>query len=88
MNPADPFAAIAEPNRRKLLEAVRRSPSTVNSLAEVLPDISRPAVSQHLRALLDANLVNVRSEGTKRIYSINASGFDRLNVWLDQFWSG
>ena len=88
MNPADPFAAIAEPNRRKLLEAVRRSPSTVNSLAEVLPDISRPAVSQHLRALLDANLVNVRSEGTRRIYSINDAGFDRLNVWLDQFWTG
>ena len=88
MNPADPFAAIAEPNRRKLLEAVRRSPSTVNSLAEVLPDISRPAVSQHLRALLDANLVNVRAEGTRRIYSINDAGFDRLNVWLDQFWTG
>lgn len=88
MNPADPFAAIAEPNRRKLLEAVRRSPSTVNSLAEILPDISRPAVSQHLRALLDANLVSVRAEGTKRIYSINDSGFDRLNVWLDQFWTG
>ena len=88
MNPADPFAAIAEPNRRKLLEAVRRSPSTVNSLAEVLPGISRPAVSQHLRALLDANLVNVRAEGTRRIYSINDAGFDRLNVWLDQFWTG
>ena len=88
MNPTDPFAAIAEPNRRKLLEAVRRSPSTVNSLAEVLPDISRPAVSQHLRALLDANLVNVRAEGTRRIYSINDAGFDRLNVWLDQFWTG
>ena len=88
MNPADPFAAIAEPHRRKLLEAVRRSPSTVNSLAEVLPDISRPAVSQHLRALLDANLVNVRAEGTRRIYSINDAGFDRLNVWLDQFWTG
>lgn len=88
MNLADPFAAIAEPNRRKLLEAVRRSPSTVNSLAEILPDISRPAVSQHLRTLLDANLVSVRSQGTKRIYSINPAGFDRLNVWLDQFWSG
>lgn len=87
MNPGDPFSAVADPNRRKLLEALRRSPSTVNSLAEILPDISRPAVSQHLRALLDASLVNVRAEGTKRIYSINASGFDRLNVWLDQFWS-
>lgn len=88
MNTGDPFAAIAEPNRRKLLEEIRRSPSTVNALAAFLPDISRPAVSQHLRALLDANLVSVRGDGTKRIYSINASGFDRLNLWLDQFWSG
>ena len=85
---ADPFAAIAEPNRRKLLEAVRRSPLTVNALADILPDISRPAVSQHLRSLLDANLVEVRADGTKRIYSINSVGFNRLNVWLDQFWSG
>ncbi len=84
----DPFSAVADPNRRKLLEALRRSPSTVNTLAETLPDISRPAVSQHLRALLDANLVSVKSEGTKRIYSINSPGFDRLNVWLDQFWLG
>jgi DNA-binding transcriptional ArsR family regulator len=87
MNPGDPFSAVADPNRRKLLEALRQSPSTVNVLAEILPDISRPAVSQHLRALLEANLVTVRAEGTKRIYSINAAGFDRLNVWLDQFWT-
>ena len=60
---------------------------TVNSLAALLPDISRPAVSQHLKALLDARLVTVRPEGTKRIYSIESSGFDRLNLWLDQFWA-
>ncbi|MCJ8150550.1 metalloregulator ArsR/SmtB family transcription factor [Shinella sp. H4-D48] len=82
----DPFAAIADPNRRFLLEELRRSPRTVNELSEGLP-ISRPAVSQHLRALLDSNLVSVTSAGTKRIYAINAKGFDRLNLWLDQFWS-
>lgn len=87
MNLVDPFAAIADPNRRTLLEALRRSPATVNALAELLPTISRPAVSQHLRALLDANLVTVRAEGTKRIYSINSPGFEKLNIWLDQFWS-
>ena len=82
----DPFAAIADPNRRFLLEELRRAPRTVNELSEGLP-ISRPAVSQHLKALLDCNLVTVASEGTKRIYSINRPGFDRLNLWLDQFWS-
>ena len=82
----DPFAAIADPNRRYLLEELRRSPKTVNELAQGLP-ISRPAVSQHLKALLDSNLVTVTAEGTRRIYAVNAKGFDKLNLWLDQFWS-
>ena len=66
MSNTDPFSAIADPNRRFLLEELRRSPKTVNELAEGLP-ISRPAVSQHLKALLDSNLVSVTAEGTKRI---------------------
>jgi DNA-binding transcriptional ArsR family regulator len=44
-------------------------------------------VSQHLKALLDSNLVSVSASGTKRIYAINKPGFDRVNLWLDQFWS-
>lgn len=86
MTSTDPFAAIADPNRRHLLEELRRAPRTVNELAQGLP-ISRPAVSQHLKALLDCNLVNVSNVGTRRIYSVNNRGFDRLNLWLDQFWS-
>ncbi|HEX5935069.1 MAG TPA: metalloregulator ArsR/SmtB family transcription factor [Pseudorhizobium sp.] len=86
MTNADPFAAIADPNRRHLLEELRRAPRTVNELAEGLP-ISRPAVSQHLKALLDCDLVRVSNKGTRRIYSVNNRGFDRLNLWLDQFWS-
>ncbi|CDZ57388.1 ArsR/SmtB family transcription factor [Neorhizobium galegae] len=86
MTTVDPFAAIADPNRRYLLEELRRAPRTVNELAQGLP-ISRPAVSQHLKALLDSNLVNVTAAGTRRIYSVNSKGFDRLNLWLDQFWS-
>lgn len=87
MSLTDPFAAIADPSRRILLEALRRGPNTVNALAEKLPEISRPAVSQHLKALLDSGLVEVRAEGTRRIYSIQQQGFDPLNLWLDQFWS-
>jgi DNA-binding transcriptional ArsR family regulator len=87
MSLTDPFSAIADPNRRVLLETLRRGPNTVNALAEKLPDISRPAVSQHLKALLDSGLVGVRAEGTKRIYSIQHQGFDSLNLWLDQFWN-
>ena len=86
MSNTDPFTAIADPNRRHLLEELRRAPKTVNDLARGLP-ISRPAVSQHLKALLDSNLVTVTAEGTKRIYSVNDRGFVKLNLWLDQFWS-
>lgn len=86
MSKIDPFSAIADPNRRYLLEELRRTPRTVNELAEGLP-ISRPAVSQHLKALLDSDLVHVTAKGTKRIYSINAQGFNKLNLWLDQFWA-
>ncbi|TPW27612.1 ArsR/SmtB family transcription factor [Pararhizobium mangrovi] len=86
MSQVDPFAAIADRHRRFLLEELRRGPRTVNELAAQLP-ISRPAVSQHLRALLESGLVSVASRGTRRVYSIEARGFDRLNLWLDQFWS-
>jgi DNA-binding transcriptional ArsR family regulator len=86
MSNVDPFTAIADPHRRFLLEELRRAPRTVNELAEGLP-ISRPAVSQHLKALLDCNLVSVTAEGTRRIYTVNNRGFDKLNLWLDQFWA-
>ncbi len=77
--------AIADANRRHLLEELRRGPKTVNELASGLP-VSRPAVSQHLKVLLDAGLVNAKSEGTRRIYEVSRPGFMRLNLWLDQFW--
>lgn len=82
---SDAFMAIADPNRRYLLEELRRGPKTVNELAAGLP-VSRPAVSQHLRVLLDAGLVKAKAEGTRRVYTVSTAGFLRLNVWLDQFW--
>ncbi|NGN42258.1 winged helix-turn-helix transcriptional regulator [Mesorhizobium sp. CGMCC 1.15528] len=82
---SDAFLAIADPNRRHLLEELRRGPKTVGELASGLP-VSRPAVSQHLKVLLDAGLVNATAEGTRRVYAVSAGGFLQLNVWLDQFW--
>ena len=86
MSKSDAFEAIADPNRRYLLEELRRGPKTVSELSGGLP-ISRPAVSQHLKVLLDANLVQAKSKGTSRIYSLENQGFMRLNIWLDQFWT-
>lgn len=81
----DAFTAIADPNRRYLLEELRRGPKTVNELASGLP-VSRPAVSQHLKILLDAGLVTAKPEGTRRVYAVTNGGFLKLNIWLDQFW--
>jgi DNA-binding transcriptional ArsR family regulator len=82
----DAFTAISDANRRYLLEELRRGPKTVNQLASGLP-VSRPAVSQHLKVLLDAGLVAAKPEGTRRIYAIDPAGFMRLNLWIDQFWT-
>lgn len=82
---SDAFVAIADPNRRHLLEELRRGPKTVNELAAGLP-VSRPAVSQHLKVLLDAGLVQARPQGTRRVYAVTNAGFLKLNIWLDQFW--
>lgn len=83
---SDAFMAIADPNRRHLLEELRRGDKTVNELAAGLP-VSRPAVSQHLKVLLDCGLVNARQQGTKRYYSVNPGGFLGINLFIDQFWS-
>ncbi|MDZ7823107.1 MAG: metalloregulator ArsR/SmtB family transcription factor [Ahrensia sp.] len=83
---SDPFYAISDPTRRYLLETLRIGPKSVNELAKDLP-ISRPAVSQHLKILLDANLVAVTAQNTSRIYRLDDLGFMRLNIWIDQFWS-
>ena len=81
----DAFSAIADPNRRYLLEELRRGPKTVGQLAQGLP-VSRPAVSQHLKVLLDAGLVQSTPDGTRRVYAVSEDGFLKLNLWLDQFW--
>ena len=80
------FDALAHPTRRMVLEQLRRGPSTVGGLAERLP-ISQPAVSQHLRVLQEAQLVEVRPEGTRRIYSIQQAGLAELRDYIDDLWN-
>jgi DNA-binding transcriptional ArsR family regulator len=79
------LAVLADPTRRKVFERLRAGPRPVNVLAAGLP-VSRPAVSQHLRVLKDAGLVEERSEGVRRIYSLRREGLMELRLWLDSFW--
>lgn len=79
------LSALANPTRRAVFERLRRGPSSVAGIADDLP-VSRPAVSQHLRALKAAGLVRDEPRGTARIYRIHAAGLEDLRDWIDGFW--
>jgi DNA-binding transcriptional ArsR family regulator len=79
------LAALADPTRRGLFERLRAGPASVGELAAQLP-VSRPAVSQHLKALKVAGLVTDRPDGARRVYYIDPHGLGELRRWLDQFW--
>jgi DNA-binding transcriptional ArsR family regulator len=68
-----------------VFELLRDGELPVGELASVLP-VSRPAVSQHLRVLKDADLVRERVAGTRRYYSINADAVAELRAYFDEFW--
>jgi DNA-binding transcriptional ArsR family regulator len=76
--------AIAEGNRRKLLDMLRDRPATAGQLADALP-IARPGVSRHLRVLRDAGLVDVRQEAQRRIYSLRPEPLAEVDAWLDDY---
>ena len=79
------FAALTDPTRRAVFERLRYGPRAVGDIARGLP-VTRPAVSQHLKVLKEAGLVDDRSEGTRRIYQIDPKGLGAMRAWLDQFW--
>jgi DNA-binding transcriptional ArsR family regulator len=79
------LAALADPTRRKVFERLRSGPKSVGKIAATLP-VSRPAVSQHLKVLKEAGLVQEEADGARRIYHIDPKGLGQLRGWLDQFW--
>ncbi len=78
------FRAIADPTRRRLLEALRRGPLSVNRLAESFP-VSRPAISKHLRCLREAGLVSEERQGRRRIYRLRTQALTEVRGWVDGF---
>src|SRR4029453_11505743 len=84
---ADPFRAVADPTRRAVLEYLRGRPHTVNELADYF-DVSRPAISKHLRTLRQSRVVRERREGRNRIYELDAAGLNALREYFDHFWDG
>jgi DNA-binding transcriptional ArsR family regulator len=77
--------ALGDPTRRLVFGRLRSGARSVGEIAKGM-DVSRPAVSQHLRVLKAAHLVTDRAEGTRRLYAVDRRGIKALRTWLDGFW--
>jgi DNA-binding transcriptional ArsR family regulator len=80
-------AAISDPIRRRVLELVRDRELPAGELAAEF-DVSRPAVSRHLRVLRETGLVQERREGRLRLYRADPAPLEELREWLEGYWSG
>lgn len=86
---ADVFAAISDPTRRHILFLLAAGSLNIHLLAGNF-DISRPAVSKHIKILEEAGLVSIEEKGRKRYCSLDQAGFGEIRDWLafyDQFWT-
>lgn len=84
----DVFGAISHPARRRILDLLVEADRSVNTIAESF-EMSRPAVSQHLRVLLDSGLVTEQRHGRERHYRLVPEGFAPVRDWIahyERFW--
>jgi len=79
--------ALADGTRRGLLRLVRDDERAAGDLAAAFPQISRPAVSQHLRVLHDAGLVTIRPDGNRRLYRAREEGLAEVWQFIDEMWT-
>lgn len=78
--------ALADPRRRAILRLVRDDERPAGEIAAHFPDVTGPAISQHLRVLREAGLVIERRAGTRRLYRARPEGLRELREWLREFW--
>jgi len=79
------IAALGEPMRREIFEILAANPSAVGEIARRLP-ITRSGVSQHLRVLKDAGLVDHKTVGTRNVYRVDLAGVASLRDYFDALW--
>jgi DNA-binding transcriptional ArsR family regulator len=85
----DAFQVIGDPSRRKMLMLLSEDSLTINSLAEYF-DMSRPAVSKHIKILYNAGFISIKDIGRERYCMLKKDGFEELQAWIsyfDQFWT-
>jgi DNA-binding transcriptional ArsR family regulator len=78
------FAALAEPNRYRIVELLRSGARSVNDIGARL-DLNQPQVSKHLRVLRDAGLVAVEARAQQRVYRLQAKPLRQLHDWLERY---
>ena len=78
------FAALAEPNRFRIVELLRAGPASVNDIGGRLR-LNQPQVSKHLRVLKESGLVDVEPRANQRLYGLRAQPLRELRDWLERF---
>jgi DNA-binding transcriptional ArsR family regulator len=84
----DAFQVIGDPSRRKMLMLLSENSLTINSLADNF-DMSRPAVSKHLKILQNAGFISIQDIGRERYCTLKKDGFEEIQAWIahfDEFW--
>lgn len=79
----DVFQALADPSRRDMLALLARKPQNVNTLASHF-DMSRQAVSLHLKILEECGVVSLQKQGRERVCELNKAKLDEVHLWLDE----
>jgi DNA-binding transcriptional ArsR family regulator len=85
MNAERVLDALGDPTRRRVFKRLRSGRRSVREIADGM-DVTRPAVSQHLKVLKAAGLVVARVQGTRRLYAVDTRGLEAVRGWLDGFW--
>jgi DNA-binding transcriptional ArsR family regulator len=78
--------ALADPRRRAILTLVRDVERPAGEIAAHFPEVTGPAISQHLRVLREAGLLAERRAGTRRLYRARPEGLRELRAWIREFW--
>lgn len=85
----DVFQVIGDPSRRKMLTLLSQDNLTINSLADNF-DMSRPAVSKHIKILQEAGFISIQNIGRERYCTLKKDGFEEMQDWIsffDKFWT-
>ena len=80
----DPFQAIADPTRREIINIIARQSLNLNSLAENF-DISRPAISRHIKILTECGLIVIKQQGRERYCEANLASLNEVSKWIEHY---